>query len=150
MSWNPGDDWRPPPPPIAEDMEDVQTSWGILPRWKARALALGEIQAVVNELHGGVTIRNDAVGVGASALHDEQKPPPLAADDVEVEAEVPVEVLAVIEEKINQLATRLDAYERRKAAEVALLELEDRIDSEMRAAGIDVDGDDDDAERILN
>ena len=29
-------------------MEDVQTAWGILPRWKARALALGEIQAVVN------------------------------------------------------------------------------------------------------
>ena len=60
MSWNPNDDYRPSPPPIAADMEDVQTAWGILPRWKARALALGEIQAVVNELHGGVTIRNDA------------------------------------------------------------------------------------------
>lgn len=64
-------------------MEDVQTAWGILPRWKARALALGEIQAVVNALHGDVTIRNDAVHVGASEVGDETKPPPLAAEDAE-------------------------------------------------------------------
>jgi hypothetical protein len=30
-------------------MADVQTHWGILPRWKARALALAEIQTVVND-----------------------------------------------------------------------------------------------------
>ena len=35
-------------PPVG-DMEDVQTSWGIMPRWKARALALAEIQSVVRE-----------------------------------------------------------------------------------------------------
>jgi hypothetical protein len=33
-------------PPI-DDMEDVLTSWGVLPRWKARALALAEIQTVM-------------------------------------------------------------------------------------------------------
>ncbi|HZZ25519.1 MAG TPA: hypothetical protein VFE60_24520 [Roseiarcus sp.] len=80
MSWNPNDDYRPPPLPLAADMEDVQTTWGILPRWKARALALGEIQAVVNALHGDVTIRNDD-GVGASALRESDKPPRLAADE---------------------------------------------------------------------
>jgi hypothetical protein len=37
-----------PIPPI-DDMADVQTPWGILPRWKARALALAEIQTVIND-----------------------------------------------------------------------------------------------------
>jgi hypothetical protein len=49
-------------------MEDVQTQWGILPRWKARALALAEIQAVIND-------------AAETPLTDEEKPPPLAADE---------------------------------------------------------------------
>jgi hypothetical protein len=46
---------NPIKPPI-DDLEDVQTAWGLMPKWKARALALGEIQAVVN-----AAARNDAL-----------------------------------------------------------------------------------------
>jgi hypothetical protein len=129
MSWNPTDDWRPSPPPIAADMEDVQTSWGILPRWKARALALGEIQAVVNELHGGVTTRADSAATGASALGETDKPPPLAADEAEDEPPaIDPDVLDAIESKIDELAARMDRLERTKRAEEALLALEDEIE----------------------
>jgi hypothetical protein len=108
-----------PPPPIAEDMEDVQTSWGILPRWKARALCLAEIQTVLN-----ATTRNDA---GASALSEEQKPPPVAADAAE-NPSIPPEVLAAIEQKIDELTERLDAFERMQKANAALTDLEDEMD----------------------
>jgi hypothetical protein len=30
-------------------MADVQTPWGVLPRWKARALAISQIQTVIND-----------------------------------------------------------------------------------------------------
>jgi hypothetical protein len=142
MSWNPNDDYRPPPLPLAADMEDVQTAWGILPRWKARALALGEIQSVVNALHDNVTIRNDAAHVGASELGEETKPPPLAADDAEPEPVIDPDVLDAIESKIDELAARMDGLERRKAAEDALLALEDEIERMYPPSEDDDDGDD--------
>jgi hypothetical protein len=104
-------------------MEDVQTSWGLLPRWKARALALAEIQTVVDAV-----TRNDAAA-HASGLGPEDKPPPLAADAAE--PVIPPEVLAAIEEKIQELTDRLDAFERMKEAERALIELESRMEAEM-------------------
>jgi hypothetical protein len=137
MSWNPNDDYRPPPLPLAADMEDVQTTWGILPRWKARALALGEIQAVVNELRGGVTTRADSAHVGASSLTEEDKPPPLAADAEEPEPVIDPDVLDAIESKLDELAVRMDRLERRKAAEDALLALEDEIEKMYPASDDD-------------
>ena len=137
MSWNPNDDYRPPPLPLAADMEDVQTTWGILPRWKARALALGEIQAVVNELHGGVTIRND---VHASALAEEDKPPRLAAD--EQPPAIDPDLLDAIESKLDELAVRMTRLERTKRAEEALLAMENEI--ARRYPPSDDDDDDDD------
>jgi hypothetical protein len=53
--------------PILPPIDDVQTPWGVLPRWKARALALAEIQSVIND-------------AAKTPLTDEDKPPPLAAD----------------------------------------------------------------------
>jgi hypothetical protein len=124
---NPNDDWTPPPP-IAEDMEDVQTSWGFLPRWKARALALAEIQTVVNAM-----TRNDAVtrnddAACASALSEEQKPPPLAADAEPVKPTIDPDVMKMIEDRIDELTARMNALERRRAAEAALTALEDEIE----------------------
>lgn len=142
MSWNSSDDYRPPPPPIAEDMEEVMTSWGSLPRWKARALALGEIQAVVNELHGGVTVRNDAAH--ASALAEEDKAPRLAAD--EQPPAIDPDVLDLIDAKLDELATRMDRLERAKRAEDVLLALEDEIERMYPASN----DDDDDEDMTLN
>ena len=124
---NPNDDWTPPPRPIAEDMEDVQTSWGILPRWKARALALAEIQTVVNAVRDdGAVIRNDSAG--ASQPGEEDKPPRLAADEQLPAPAIDPEVMKMIEDRIDDLTARMDALERRRAAEEALTALEDEIE----------------------
>jgi hypothetical protein len=118
-----------PPPPMAEDMEDVQTSWGILPRWKARALALAEIQTVVDAMTRDVDvmIRNDSAA-HASAPGDEDKPPPLAADAERVKPTIDPDVMKMIEDRIDDLTARMDALERRRAAEAALEALEDEIE----------------------
>jgi hypothetical protein len=79
-------------------------------------------------------LRNDSVG--ASALGYEDKPPRLAAD----EEPIPSEVLSAIEQKIAELTVRLDAYERMKAADQALIDLENRIEAELPP---DTDTDDD-------
>jgi hypothetical protein len=117
-------------PPIAEDMEDVQTSWGILPRWKARALALAEIQTVVNAMtrDDDAMVRNDSA-VGASALGEPDKPPLVAAAAEEPPSPaIDPDILAMVEAKIDELTQRMDALERRRAAEAALLALEDEIE----------------------
>ena len=82
-------------------------------------------------------LRADSAATGSSALSEEQKAPRLAAD----EEPIPSEVLSDIEAKIEELATRLDAYERTKRAEQALLDLEDRIEAEL-PPDTDDDGDD--------
>jgi hypothetical protein len=82
-------------------------------------------------------LRNDSAAVGASSLAEEAKPPRLAAD----EEPIPSEVLSVIEQKVEELSIRLDNYERTKAAEQALLDLEDRIEAQL-PPDTDDDGDD--------
>jgi hypothetical protein len=125
-------------------MEDVVTSWGVLPRWKARALALVEIQTVLD-----AATRNDAVtrnddAAGASALSEEQKkPPPLAADAEPVEPTIDPEVMKMIEDRIDDLTARMDALERRQAAEAALTALEDEIERMYPPKEGDDDDDDD-------
>jgi hypothetical protein len=59
-------------PPL-DDLEDVQTAWGTMLRWKARALALGEMQRIVNDAaseHPDQPIAPDPA----------RQAPPLAAD----------------------------------------------------------------------
>jgi hypothetical protein len=114
-------------------MEDVQTSWGILPRWKARALALAEIQTVVNAATRNDAVTRDDDGAGASQLREEQKPPPLTADAENpeprpVKPTIDADVMKMIEDRIDDLTARMDALERRRAAEEALTALEDEIE----------------------
>jgi hypothetical protein len=90
------EDWLPPFHPPADDLQDIQTSWGKIPRWKARALALAEIQSVVND-------------AAEAAAPDAKKPPPLKADTVIADA--------IASRKRHQyyadLYSRCDALERR-------------------------------------
>jgi hypothetical protein len=116
-------------------MEDVQTSWGLLPRWKARALALAEIQTVINAVG-----RDDSTGVGASALGEPDVSQPLAADAEPVKPTIDPEVMRMIEDRIDDLTARLDRYERRMAAEAALDALETEIER-MYPPSPDDDGD---------
>jgi hypothetical protein len=132
---------EPPVPPAqpkpivpSDDLEDVITAWGVLPKWKARALALGEMQAVLNE-HA----RADALT--RTPLHDEDKPPRPVADTEETRSAIPPELMQAIEDRIEQLTQRLDAFERMKKAEDALTELEDRVDAEIAEREARDDGD---------
>jgi hypothetical protein len=109
-------------------MEEVITSRGSLPRWKARALALGEIQAVINE--AATQIRADSAKDDQPQLDiapPEQQPPPLVADAAETTAQAPsidAEHLASIDAAIDALTARVDRMEAAQRAEAALEALE--------------------------
>jgi hypothetical protein len=103
-------------------------------------LALAEIQTVLN-----AATRNDSA-VGASALSEDQKPPPpLAADAEPAKPTIDPEVMKMIEDRIDELTARMDALERRRAAEAALEALEDEIERMYPPK----EGDDDD-DLLLN
>jgi hypothetical protein len=108
--------------PPAGDLEDVQTAWGTMPRWKARALALAEMQTVIREI-----ARND--GVEYTLLRDEDKPPPLATDEASTSrATLSDEELKMIEDAVDALDARLTKLEARRDAERKLLELEEALE----------------------
>jgi hypothetical protein len=117
--------------PPAHDLEDVNTEWGRLPRWKARALALGEIQAILNE----AGVRADGVAPASETAPPDQLAPPVVADDMPVGATgLTGDDLAAIEAAVDDLENRIGAMERRQAAYAALLDAEAQIEQEL---GID-------------
>jgi hypothetical protein len=125
MSWNPNDDWTPPKTDNGEPELSIE-------KWKFDALLRGafnrSMQNIVETMHGdGMPTRNDDAA-GASALSEEQKPPELAADAEPVKPTIDPEVMKMIEDRIDELTARMDALERRRAAEAALTALEDEIE----------------------
>ena len=110
-------------PPVG-DMEDVQTSWGIMPRWKARALALAEIQSVVREAlaDGKTTRRADALG--------NQTPPADAPATLARKFRDSMEEAHRIRDrldlhrKLDELESRIDALALQERGRQALLEAE--------------------------
>jgi hypothetical protein len=127
MTFNPTD-YRPPPRPPADDMEDVQTAWGILPRWKARALCLGEVRRAIMNDDAAVATQ------GASQLSEEEKPPPLVADtEKSPEPDPNPMVEPDIVAKVDELIARFDRYVQLKRAETALEDTERQVEAEMAA-----------------
>ena len=123
--------------PPARDLEDVKTEWGVMPRWKARALAIGEIQAVLSD----AGIRADAVAPATTTAPPDELPPrPVADATTHVRAGgLTPDDLELIERAVDDLETRLDAMEQRQRAYAALLDAESQIEQEL---GIDPeDGD---------
>jgi hypothetical protein len=117
-------------------MEEVLTSWGKLPRWKARCMALGEIQAVMNDAE--TQVRADSAKVARQRADvaqldtapPEDKPPPLAADAAAATAaRIDAEHLAAIQTAIDSIEQRLDALEAYRRNQVALETLEDAIEA---------------------
>jgi hypothetical protein len=108
------------PPTIgpSDELTTVETAYGPMAKWKARALSIGWFQQVINE------VRADSKKT--TPMTDEQKPPRLVADQQRSPAIDP-ELLSQIEDRIEQLTQRLDAYERRMAAQAALEALEDEV-----------------------
>jgi hypothetical protein len=83
---------------------------------------------------------DDAAGT-ASALPPEALPPRLAAD--EQTPSIDPDLLDAIDAKIEELTERMGQLERRKAAEDALLALENEIERMYPASNDDDDDDDD-------
>jgi hypothetical protein len=88
-------------------------------RWRAVAMCIGEVSNAISRA-------DDAPG--ASALSEEQRPPPLTADAEPVKPTIDPEVMKMIEDRIDELTARMGALERRRAAEAALTALEDEIE----------------------
>jgi hypothetical protein len=121
--------------PPARDLEDVMTPWGRMPRWKCRALALGEIQAVLNE----AGIRADGVAPAEATADPDELPPRPAADDTTEEGEARAHLhmrerafraddLAAINAAVDALSDRLDRLEARQRAYRALTDLEEEVE----------------------
>jgi hypothetical protein len=108
--------------PPAGDMDQVETSWGTMDRWKARALALAEIQSVVREATADKTRRADALG--------NQTPPADAPATLAREFKDSVEEIRRVRDrldlhrKLDELENRIDALACQERARRALLEAE--------------------------
>jgi hypothetical protein len=118
--------------PPQDDLVDVVTQWGIMPKWKARALALGEMQAALVE-----HVRADSASAQVTPLRDTDNPPPVAADETRARAKLTDAQLREIEDACDRLDERLTALEARRDAERRLEELEDALE----ASGIAPDED---------
>jgi hypothetical protein len=117
--YDPYADWVPPAKVFMDDIPVLDPELGKVPFWKSLLWATSKARTEM--------IRADSAAVGATLLGDEQQPPRLAAD----EEPIPSEVLSAIEQKIEELSIRLDNYERTRRAERVLLDLENRIESEL-------------------
>jgi hypothetical protein len=93
----------------------------------------------IGEVSNAISRADDAAH--ASGLGSEDKPPPLAADAEEPpKPAIDPEVMKMIEDRIDDLTARMDALERRRAAEAALEALEDEIER-LSPPSKDYDGD---------
>jgi hypothetical protein len=89
-------------------------------RWRAVAMCIGEVSNAISRA-------DDAAH--ASGLGPEDKPLPLAANAEEPrKPTIDADVMKMIEDRIEDLTARMDALERRRAAEEALTALEDEIE----------------------
>jgi hypothetical protein len=130
VAYDQNDDWPSyrPPPNNGEPEVSIE-------RWKFDALLRGAFNRSMQTM--AESVRNDDEGHDVrgepSTLNvapPDELPPRLAADDQPAltEPAIPPEVLAAIEQKIDELTERLDRFERMKEAEQALLDLEDEIE----------------------
>ena len=121
--YDPNLDWYPPAKVYGDDVLVNDTGRdGLGPNMPFWKVLLWHTAKARSEM-----ILNDSAASGASALPPEALPPRLAAD----EEPIPSEVLRAIEQKLEELSIRLDNYERVKRAEQALIDLENRIESEL-------------------
>jgi hypothetical protein len=112
--------------PPSEDLADVETSWGTMPRWKARALALSEIQSVVREAEGlsnaKTTRRGDALGNQTPPI---DTPNTLARQFRDSMAEARrIRDRLELHQKLDELEARIGTLDLQQRAKQALVEAE--------------------------
>jgi hypothetical protein len=112
--------------PPSEDLADVETSWGTMPRWKARALALSEIQSVVREALADTTPKTTR---RADAVANQTLPADAPATLAQAFRDSVDEIRRVrdrleLHRKLDELESRIDALACQQRARQALLEAE--------------------------
>lgn len=116
-----------PPIDAADEFATVETRYGPMDKWKARALSIGWFQRMAD------SVRNDATDV--TPVRDEDKPPPVVADakneDKETETRLDAAWLKRVEDMVSQLDVRLGILEARKRAEQALEDAEAEVERMM-------------------
>jgi hypothetical protein len=117
--YDPCADWVPPAKVYMDEIVVRDPELGTVPFWKSLLWNTAKARSEM--------IRNDSA-VGASALGQEDKPPRLAADEQSPPPAIDPDLMQAIEDRIADLTARMDRYERRMAAESALLALEDEIE----------------------
>jgi hypothetical protein len=135
MSDDPNTDWIAPQPISASDeLTTVETRYGPMEKWKARALSVGWFQRVAN------SVRDDAAT--NTPVPEEANPPPLAADvnrgsdhptrddEQQPRAQIDPPLLDALETKIADLAARMDRFEAAQHAAAVLDALEAQIEQE--------------------
>jgi hypothetical protein len=147
MPYDPSADTIPPPTSVADELMTVNTSYGPMEKWKARALAIGWFQRAVDSVRADSA---DGVGPAETCADPDELPPPVVADDTppDVRAgELTADDLALIERAVDDLENRIGAMESRQRAYRALLDAEARIEQEL---GIDPEDQEDEPTLKLN
>jgi hypothetical protein len=88
----------------SDELTVVETSYGPMEKWKARALAVGWLQRAID------TIRSDAAGID-SGRAGEEKAPPLVADAIKVAAMSKMDLLQRVSDDLAELHRRMDELE---------------------------------------
>jgi hypothetical protein len=109
----------------SDELTTVSTQWGPMEKWRARALAIGWFS--------GVTHSHRADSAGTHPLHDEDKPPRLAADQVKllvdevVERDRRIKDLQGMIDRCDAVEARLDALAKREPSRRALMDAEKKF-----------------------
>jgi hypothetical protein len=142
-----------PPISASDELTTVETAYGPMEKWKARALSVGWMQRTINSVRSDAAVERNDVGPPKTPLTDEQKAPPLAADvncgsdhptrEDETQPHQPAldpAVLDAIERKVDEIAARMDRFEAAQHAAAVLDALEAQIEQEHPPTANDVAG----------
>jgi hypothetical protein len=121
-TYDPNADWIPPKPVYMDDLLIVDPVLGKVPFWKSLIYNSAMLRNAVEHQQ-----RNDSVE--PTPLRDEDKPPPVVADETRARATLSDDDLAEIEKVIDALDQRLTQLEARRDAEKKLLDLEEALEA---------------------
>jgi hypothetical protein len=132
------DDWTPPPPIGPNDeLVTVDTQFGPMEKWKARALSIGWFQRQL-QIARDDSAAQDNQPLTTAMGQEGKEPPALAANETAPQArtgQLSAEDLQRIDDACDKLSQRLDALEQRQRAENALIDAEQQIEKELEKLG---------------
>jgi hypothetical protein len=123
------DDYEPPKKVWLDDIIVTDPELGNVPFWRALLWNTAHLRAALTKADSIIDKQRQHEDQTAKpTAPEEQKPPPLAADDAK---RVDDALVAKIEKAVDALSQRLDALEAGREAEAALEKLEECVDEEQ-------------------